>query len=152
MFPEFFFMILISPDSVRTQAQILFVHQRWPRERLRFAGGWPALPGASPAELELDRFVATGDVKLPQGKPGAGPRKALIQTAHVDRSGTLHYSRPRPYPLQDGKFVAGRKIEEGRSLYTKGRRRRWLHRKPFRPFGYRLLNEAVGRHTVCFNT
>jgi len=40
---------------------------------------------------------------------------------------------------------------KGRSLYTKGRRRRWLHRKPFRPFGYRLLNEAVGRHTVCFN-
>ncbi len=38
MFPEFFFMILISPDSVRTKAQALFVHQRWPRERLRSAG------------------------------------------------------------------------------------------------------------------
>ena len=30
MFPEVFFMILISPDSVRTKGQALFVHQRWP--------------------------------------------------------------------------------------------------------------------------
>ena len=37
----------------------------------------------------------------------------LIQTAHVDRSGKLTYSRPRPYPVDnDGKYVAGRKIEE----------------------------------------
>src|SRR5271166_1539837 len=41
---------------------------------------------------------------------------------------------------------------QGRSLYPKGRRRRWLHRKPLRPSGYRLLNEAAGRHTVCFDT
>jgi len=45
-----------------------------------------------------------------------------------------------------------RLVVKGRSLYPKGRRRRWLHHKPFRPFGYRLLNEALGRHTVCFNT
>src|SRR5271157_1568145 len=32
-------------------------------------------------------------------------------------------------------------------------RRRWLQRKPLRPFGYRLLNEAGGRrHRVCFNS
>jgi regulation of enolase protein 1 (concanavalin A-like superfamily) len=51
-------------------------------------------------------------VKLSQGKPASGPGKVLVQTAHVDRSGKLIYSRPRPYPLQDGKIVAGRKIEE----------------------------------------
>jgi len=48
----------------------------------------------------------------------------------------------------EGEWGAGK----GRGLYPKGRRKRWLHRKPFRPFGYRLLNEAVGRHTVCSNT
>ena len=30
-------------------------------------------------------------------------------------------------------------LVQGRSLYPKGRVRRWLHRKPLRPFGYRLL-------------
>ena len=30
MFPEVLFMILVSPDSVRTKGQALFVHQRWP--------------------------------------------------------------------------------------------------------------------------
>src|SRR5208337_4541697 len=56
-------------------------------------------------------------------------------------------------PALDGRLVVKRKKPvQGRSLYTKGRRRRWLHRKPFRPFGYGLLNEAGGRHTVCFNT
>jgi len=30
-------------------------------------------------------------------------------------------------------------LVQGRSLYPKGLVRRWLHRKPLRPFGYRLL-------------
>jgi len=45
----------------------------------------------------------------------------------------------------------GREKEEACTRRA-GARRRWLHRKPLRPFGYRLLNEAAGRHTVCFNT
>ena len=38
---------------------------------------------------------------------------------------------------------------EGRSLYPKGLRRRWPYRKPLRPFGYRLLNEAASRWADC---
>ena len=33
-------------------------------------------------------------------------------------------------------------VQKGRSLYTKGRRRQWLYRKPLRPFGYRLLERS----------
>ena len=43
----------------------------------------------------------------------------------------------------------GREKEE--ACTRRALRRRWLHRKRLRPFGYRLLNEAAGRHTVCFN-
>jgi S1-C subfamily serine protease/regulation of enolase protein 1 (concanavalin A-like superfamily) len=76
-------------------------------------GTWPAMPGAIPVELKLDRYVATGDVKVALAKAGADQRRVLIQTAHADRSGKLFYSRPRPYPIdQDGRIVAGRKIEE----------------------------------------
>ena len=79
-----------------------------------------------------------------------GRRGALCRRR--DRSGLMvpahHEARAEPTA---GKGGAGAK---GRSLYPKGRRgaERWLHRKPLRPFGYRLLNEAGGRHTVCFNT
>ena len=38
---------------------------------------------------------------------------------------------------------------KGRSLYPKGLRRRWPYRKPLRPFGYRLLNEAASRWADC---
>ena len=38
---------------------------------------------------------------------------------------------------------------QGRSLYPKGLRRRWPYRKPLRPFGYRLLNEAASRWADC---
>ena len=77
-------------------------------------GSWPPLPGASPVDLKLDRAVATGEVKVALGKTGTDARRVLIQTAHLDGSGQLRYSRPRPYDLgnDDGKLVAGRKIEE----------------------------------------
>src|SRR5208282_4074410 len=45
--------------------------------------------------------------------------------------------------------ACGREKEE--ACTRRALRRRWLHRKGLRPFGYRLLNEAAGRHTVCFN-
>src|SRR5208337_609920 len=35
--------------------------------------------------------------------------------------------------------------EKGGSLYTKGRRRRWLQRKPLRPFGYGKLRRRENR-------
>ena len=41
------------------------------------------------------------------------------------------------------------KAGNGRSLYPKGLRRRWPYRKPLRPFGYRLLNEAASRWADC---
>ncbi len=77
-------------------------------------GSWPPLPGASPVDLKLERAVATGEVKVALGKTGTDARRVLIQTAHLDGSGQLRYSRPRPYDLgnDDGKLVAGRKIEE----------------------------------------
>ncbi len=40
---------------------------------------------------------------------------------------------------------------KGRSLYPKGRRRRWLHRKRLRPFGHRLLERSRDGHGVCFS-
>ena len=46
--------------------------------------------------------------------------------------------------------VLGPAVEKGRSLYPKGQRRRWLHRKPSRPFGYRLLERSRDGHGVCF--
>jgi S1-C subfamily serine protease/regulation of enolase protein 1 (concanavalin A-like superfamily) len=75
-------------------------------------GSWPALPGASPHDLKLDRSMATGEVKVALGRSGPDARRVLIQTAHLDSSGKLLYSRPRPYDLQDGRIIAGRKIEE----------------------------------------
>ena len=60
-----------------------------------------------------------------------------------------HPSYPRP------KGTRNHSMAEKEEACTRraGARRRWLHRKPLRPFGYRLLNEAAGRrHTVCFNT
>jgi S1-C subfamily serine protease/regulation of enolase protein 1 (concanavalin A-like superfamily) len=76
-------------------------------------GRWPALPGAIPVELKLDRYVATGDVKVTLKKASAENRRVLIQTAYADSSGRLSYSRPRPYPIdQDGRIVPNRKIEE----------------------------------------
>src|SRR5208337_2219498 len=59
---------------------------------------------------------------------------------------TAVVSRPLPEPpcTRPTFTGTGRTCgSKGRSLYPKGRRRRWLHRKPLRPFGYRLLNEAA---------
>jgi S1-C subfamily serine protease/regulation of enolase protein 1 (concanavalin A-like superfamily) len=77
-------------------------------------GSWPPMPGASPVDLKLDHSVATGEVKVALGKTGADARRVLIQTAHLDSTGKLLHSRPRPYDLgdQDGKIVGRRKIEE----------------------------------------
>jgi S1-C subfamily serine protease len=77
-------------------------------------GSWPPIPGASPVDLKMDRSVATGEVKVALGKAGAEARRVLIQTAHLDSTGKLRHSRPRPYNLgnEDGKIVGGRKIEE----------------------------------------
>jgi S1-C subfamily serine protease/regulation of enolase protein 1 (concanavalin A-like superfamily) len=76
-------------------------------------GTWPALPGAIPVDLRVDRYVATGDVQVALTKAHLDNRRVLVQTAHADRSGKLFYSRPRPYPIdQDGRIVASRKIEE----------------------------------------
>ena len=36
-------------------------------------------------------------------------------------------------------------LVQGRGLYPKGLVRRWLHRKPLRPFGYRLLEVREAR-------
>ena len=49
--------------------------------------------------------------------------------------------------LQDplSPVLDGRAVGKGRSLYPKGLRRRRPYRKPLRPFGYRLLNEAASR-------
>jgi hypothetical protein len=43
-----------------------------------------------------------------------------------------------------GRNCPRKKPVQGRSLYTKGRRRQWLYRKPLRPFGYRLLERSRG--------
>jgi hypothetical protein len=91
---------VLDPDGRVQAVKVLVARAEGVSALARLSdGSWPALPGASAVELKLDRFLATGDVKLSQGKPGAGPRKVLIQTAHLDRSGKLLYSRPRPYPL-----------------------------------------------------
>jgi S1-C subfamily serine protease/regulation of enolase protein 1 (concanavalin A-like superfamily) len=113
------------PD-VRVKAQVVDPHGRIKSVKVLVApaqgaqplrrlgdGSWPALPGAVPVELKLDRYVATGDVKVALTKANLDKGRVLIQTAHADNSGKLFYSRPRPYPIdQDGRIVANRKIEE----------------------------------------
>ncbi len=104
---------VVNPDGPVLSVKVLVAPAEGfsPLSRLG-DGSWPALPGASATELKLDRMVAAGDVKLPQSKAVDGPRKVLIQTAHVDRSGTLRYSRPRPQEVVDGRFGSSRRLEE----------------------------------------
>src|SRR5208337_660059 len=78
-------------------------------------------------------------------------RTSQLDPSDKTPEGATHFVAPTSACTRSTCTSTGRAFgrDKGRSLYTKGRRRRWLHRKPFRPFGYRLLNEAVGRHTVC---
>ena len=50
----------------------------------------------------------------------------------------------RLYKTNISPVLNGRVVGKGRSLYPKGRRRRWFHRKPLRPFGYRLPERSRG--------
>ena len=79
-------------------------------------------------------------------------RQRLFVEHYLGESSGSAVTAARRAEYQWPEKLGPRLVEKGRSLYTKGLRRRWLHRKRLRPFGYRLLNEAAGRHTVCFNT
>jgi S1-C subfamily serine protease/regulation of enolase protein 1 (concanavalin A-like superfamily) len=106
---------VVDPNNRIKAVKVLVAPARGAAALTRLSdGSWPALPGASPVELKLDRTLATGEVKVALGKNGPDTRRVLIQTAHIDRSGKLLHSRPRPYdlPEQDGRIVPGRKIEE----------------------------------------
>ncbi len=111
--------------NLRVKAQVIDPHGRIKAVKVLVApahgaaplrrlgdGSWPAMPGASLADLKLDRYVATGDVKVAVAKAGPDNRRVLVQTAHADSSGRLFYSRPRPYPIaENGRMVASGKIE-----------------------------------------
>jgi hypothetical protein len=106
--------------------------------------GWPQRP---PGE-KLVLTVLGGTVSR---------RVFLLRAIQLARKGppTLWHQRQfvqNPLsPVLDGRLVVKRKrkkpVHEGPAQMTR------LHRKPLRPFGYRLLNEAGGRrHRICFNT
>ena len=73
----------------------------------------------------------------PKPRGGHGGRHAGVDGSL--NSGFLYFSLPH----------ARSRPVKGRSLYPKGLRRRWPYRKPLRPFGYRLLNEAASRWADC---
>ena len=53
---------------------------------------------------------------------------------------------PRPWFFTSTGQACGRKRKKP---VPEGPRRRWPYRKPLRPFGYRLLNEAASRWADC---
>src|SRR5271157_1874351 len=91
--------------------------------------------------------------RSPTCTPTGNQRSGRRRSGETGPDGATHFVAPTSAcRIHFHRYWTGVRLRKGRSLYTKGRRRRWLHRKPLRPFGYRLLNEAAGRHTVCFNT
>jgi S1-C subfamily serine protease len=80
-------------------------------------GSWPALPGAVPVDLSVDKAVAKGQVQVALGQTGPDARRVLIQTSHVDEAGKTILSAPRSWvlPETDGPISDGGKIEELRN-------------------------------------
>ena len=116
----------------------------------------PAFVTCENAEVEPCRHDGYGSCYMKIELLGKGRVLGKVSTDCQPEEGIEAHRHAWPSRVElgiHGLKSWGRKwSRKGRSLYTKGRRRRWLHRKPLRPFGYRLLNGAAGRHTVCSNT
>jgi S1-C subfamily serine protease len=82
---------------------------------------WPPLPGAVPVELNVDKSVARGQVRVSLNKTGPNARHILIQSMHVDGAGKTSYSPPRVWvlPERDGRISDGGKLEELRRRYQR---------------------------------
>ena len=66
-------------------------------------GNWPALPNTKPFELQRDPRTpsATGQVQVALSGGGLSARRILVQTAHRDLRGRLHYTKPREVTLPE---------------------------------------------------
>jgi regulation of enolase protein 1 (concanavalin A-like superfamily) len=65
-------------------------------------GNWPALPNTKPFELQRDSRTPTASGQVQVALSGGGDaRRILVQTAHRDLLGRLHYSKPKEVTLPD---------------------------------------------------
>ncbi len=66
-------------------------------------GNWQALPNTKPFELQRDARTptASGQVQVTLNGGGLDARKILVQTAHRDLLGRLHYAKPKEVMLPD---------------------------------------------------
>ena len=92
-------------------------------------------PPPTPAGVRWPSRSLAWRIALVQGNAQQGPPTLRHQCQLVQEPLSLELNR--------------RLVVKGRSLYPKGLRRRWPYRKPLRPFGYRLLNEAASRWADC---
>ena len=83
-------------------------------------GSWAPLPGAVDVDLNVDKFVAKGQLQVSLGQ-AAGPdaRRVVIQTSHVDNSGKTIHSPPRSWvlPIVDGPISDGGTLEVLKRAY-----------------------------------
>ena len=117
--------------DVRDHALSLATQQLGGRVREQPPGGW--LGPRTPSLRE-----GPGSASVPSGSPDP-----------VAGTGARVLGNEPSQPWKTGLTTQENECEKGRSLYPKGLRRRWPYRKPLRPFGYRLLNEAASRWADC---
>jgi len=138
--------------------------------------GWPFVPDLC-AVVNSDRMICLCQTPLtPRAAFPLRQRAGLLLTSNCQRppalsrhtefttglpescerpEGATHFVAPTSACTRSTCTSTGRAFgrDKEEACTRRALRRRWLQRKPLRPFEYRLLNEAGGRrHTVCFNT